>query len=271
MSIANLTRQTIRGIASTQSFSQNPLNFIVDNLVSLVIKILIPIPFASELIIYFKGPILAFFAGSIIFFITLIFIIYSMLFTPISQASSLSNLLHTGQLLPQDLQALNGYIETGFNDTNIPTKDPFGGLGTENMIITVNYHEVESFVFAGTGITETEQGIDIIPSGAYYTSNKAYKLTGQPIIFDTVTGTTNTYIDQYGANTVEVINADQSVKTIYIHLSQVLVGNGVTVHAGQPIGIMGSTGMSTGPHLEYQVRLNQGGSWVTQNPLNYLN
>lgn len=162
-------------------------------------------------------------------------------------------------------------MESGFSDTNTPNKDPFGGSGTENMTITVNYHEVESFEFAGQGITETEQGIDIIPSGNYDATNKAYKLTGQPIIFDTLTGTTNTYVDHYGANILEVTNADRTVKTVYIHMSQVLVGNGVTVHPGQPIGIMGSTGMSTGPHLEYQVRLNQGGSWVTQNPLNYIN
>src|SRR5258708_8279817 len=241
MNIANIPRVALRGLSTTQTITNNPLNFVLDNLIRLIVKVLIPVPLAPELIIYFKGPILALFAGCILFFITLIFIIYTMLFAPTSSASTISNLLPLGQ----NIQGLNGYIESGFSDTNIPTKDPFGGSGTDNMTITVNYHEVESFEFAGQGITETEQGIDIIPSGTYNATNKAYKLTGQPIIFDTLTGTTNTYIDQYGANIIEVTNADQSVKTIYIHMSQVLVGNGVTVHPGQPIGIMGSTGMST--------------------------
>jgi len=57
---------------------------------------------------------------------------------------------------------------------------------------------------------------------------------------------------------------------MYIHLSQILVGDNVTVRPGQPIGVMGSTGMSTEPHLEYQVRLNQGGNWIVQNPINYI-
>jgi hypothetical protein len=271
MNIANIPRVALRGLSTTQEITQNPFNFVIDNVIRLIVKVLLPVPLASELIIYFKGPILALFAGVIIFFITLIFIIYSMVFTPLSQASTLSNLLQAGQPLTQNIQELNGYIDQGFSDTNTPAKDPFGGSGTDNMTITVNYHEVESFEFDGSGITETEQGIDIIPSGTYYATNKAYKLTGQPIIFDTLTGTTNTYVDQYGANIIEVTNTNSTVKTVYIHMSQVLVGNGVTVRPGQPIGIMGSTGMSTGPHLEYQVRLNSGGSWVTQNPLTYIN
>ena len=267
MTIAKVTRQALKGIAATQTIAHNPFNLVIDNVIRLVVKVFIPIPLASELIIYFKGPILALLAGSILFFLTVIFIIFSMIVTPSSSAS-------TSQTIPlagQNIQGLNGYLEQGFSDTNTPTKNPFGGSGTDNMTITVNYHEVESFTFAGQGITETEQGIDIIPSEHYYATNKAYTITGQPIIFDAVTGITNVYVDQYGANIVEVINADQTVKTIYIHMSQVLVGNGVNIHPGQPIGIMGSTGMSTGPHLEYQVRLNHGGSWVTQNPLNYIN
>lgn len=267
MNISSIPRVALRGLSTTQNFANNPFNFVLDNLIRLIVNVLIPIPLASELIIYFKGPILAFFAGSIIFFITLIFIIYSMIFTPSTKAATLQNILLSGQ----NLQSLNGYLESGFSDTSTPTKDPFSGSGTNYMTITVNYHEVESFEFAGQGVTETEQGIDIIPSGTYYANNNAYKLTGQPIIFATLSGTTNTYVDQYGANTIEITNSDQTVKTIYIHLSQILIGNGATVRSGQPIGIMGSTGMSTGPHLEYQVRLNQGGSWVTQNPLNYIN
>lgn len=39
----------------------------------------------------------------------------------------------------------------------------------------------------------------------------------------------------------------------YLHLSQVLVKPGQTVYRGQVLGLTGSTGRSTGPHLHFQV------------------
>ena len=62
MNLSNVTRQAIRGITNTNSIIQNPLNFVLDNLIRLIVQLLVPIPLASELIVYFKGPILALFA-----------------------------------------------------------------------------------------------------------------------------------------------------------------------------------------------------------------
>lgn len=45
-----------------------------------------------------------------------------------------------------------------------------------------------------------------------------------------------------------------SVVTLYGHLEQVLVANGQLVAAGARIGLVGSTGVSTGPHLHFEVR-----------------
>ena len=57
----------------------------------------------------------------------------------------------------------------------------------------------------------------------------------------------------YG-NVVE-IDHGHGVHTRYAHLSRVLVRVGEKVERGRPIGLVGSTGRSTGPHLHYEVRL----------------
>jgi murein DD-endopeptidase MepM/ murein hydrolase activator NlpD len=43
--------------------------------------------------------------------------------------------------------------------------------------------------------------------------------------------------------------------TGYYHLSEKLVLEGDTVTAGQPIGRVGSTGLSSGPHLHWDLRI----------------
>jgi murein DD-endopeptidase MepM/ murein hydrolase activator NlpD len=55
--------------------------------------------------------------------------------------------------------------------------------------------------------------------------------------------------------------------TKYAHLDRVYVNEGDTVTQGQRIGVLGSTGLSTGPHLHYEVRI---GSQVVD-PERYLN
>ncbi|HEY8678028.1 MAG TPA: M23 family metallopeptidase [Candidatus Dormibacteraeota bacterium] len=54
--------------------------------------------------------------------------------------------------------------------------------------------------------------------------------------------------------------------TVYGHMSRVLVQVGDVVSPGQEIGLMGSTGRSTGPHLHFEIRYNG----VPQNPLDFL-
>jgi murein DD-endopeptidase MepM/ murein hydrolase activator NlpD len=53
-----------------------------------------------------------------------------------------------------------------------------------------------------------------------------------------------------------VIDHGHSVATLYGHQSRVLVEPGTLVTDGQVIGLVGSTGKSTGPHLHFEVRLH---------------
>jgi murein DD-endopeptidase MepM/ murein hydrolase activator NlpD len=58
----------------------------------------------------------------------------------------------------------------------------------------------------------------------------------------------------YGRCIILLHNA--GVATLYGHCSDILVYPGQVVRAGQPIGATGNTGLSTGPHLHFEIRVN---------------
>jgi murein DD-endopeptidase MepM/ murein hydrolase activator NlpD len=68
----------------------------------------------------------------------------------------------------------------------------------------------------------------------------------------------------YG-NTV-VVDHGNGLTTLYGHLSKVEATLGQEVKRGDLLGLVGSTGRSTGPHLHYEVRINE----VAVNPTHYL-
>ena len=70
-----------------------------------------------------------------------------------------------------------------------------------------------------------------------------------------------------GYGYVVYINHADGRQTRYGHLSKILVSQGQTVSQGQKIALSGNTGVSTGPHLHFEILI--GGTQV--NPLNYLN
>lgn len=53
-----------------------------------------------------------------------------------------------------------------------------------------------------------------------------------------------------------VVDHGGGMETRYGHLAQVAVAPGQAVKPGEVLGYVGSTGLSTGPHLHYEMRLN---------------
>jgi len=74
--------------------------------------------------------------------------------------------------------------------------------------------------------------------------------------------------NDYGYGEMIVIDHGAGWQTLYAHLSQINVSCGQEVMKGDTIGLMGSTGKSTGPHLHFEMRSDEFGR---VNPWNFLN
>jgi murein DD-endopeptidase MepM/ murein hydrolase activator NlpD len=66
---------------------------------------------------------------------------------------------------------------------------------------------------------------------------------------------TSTGFDHARGNNI-VIEHSGGLRSIYMHLNKITVSEGNSVTKGQTIGLLGSTGRSTGPHLHYQLERN---------------
>lgn len=67
-----------------------------------------------------------------------------------------------------------------------------------------------------------------------------------------------TGFDPEGYGAFIEVEHPNGMTTLYGHLSRVDVAQGDAVTPGQRIGLVGSTGYSTGPHLHFEVRRNGG-------------
>ena len=123
------------------------------------------------------------------------------------------------------------------------------------------------------GIIITGRGIMTVPVDAEITSGFGYRM--HPILgyqkfhsgldFGSDSGSTIRsaaagvviYAQWYGGygNTV-IVDHGSGFTTLYGHTEGFYVAEGATVQKGQPIAAVGSTGLSTGPHLHFEVRQN---------------
>lgn len=103
-----------------------------------------------------------------------------------------------------------------------------------------------------TKLESYHQGVDI---GSFPFRGSPIKAVGN----GTVTVAESPYEGTGYGNCIVIMhgkNNEYFVTSLYAHLDEVKVKIGQKVKRGQVIGLMGSTGMSTAPHLHFEFRLN---------------
>ncbi|AEJ18212.1 M23 family metallopeptidase [Gracilinema caldarium] len=134
--------------------------------------------------------------------------------------------------------------------TDIPSLWPVkGGIGHISMYFGQNENPFTGqwYIHKGVDISTYRQGDPVVASA-----------DGQVVTVDYDIGGFGNYI---------IIKHKHGFYTRYAHLQSFRVQKGQKVQQGQIIGYIGNTGLSTGPHLHYEVHI---GSDVVD-PLKYLN
>jgi murein DD-endopeptidase MepM/ murein hydrolase activator NlpD len=122
--------------------------------------------------------------------------------------------------------------QVAYNVSYTPLGLPYNGAITSRFGVRENPF--------GTEETETHKGIDIRgPMG------------GQ--VKATAMGTVEFAGQKNGFGNCIIVKHGNGFKTLYGHLSKILVTAGQKIDIGQKIGLIGSTGRSTGPHLHYEI------------------
>jgi murein DD-endopeptidase MepM/ murein hydrolase activator NlpD len=129
-----------------------------------------------------------------------------------------------------------GYLKKiMYNISYTPLGFPFAGTITSRFGTREN-------PFDGSG-TETHKGLDIrAPMGA-----PVKAMAKGEVEFAGLRG---------GFGNCIMLKHGNGFETLYGHLSRILVNVGQQIEIGQQIGLVGSTGRSTGPHLHYEIHKN---------------
>ena len=82
-------------------------------------------------------------------------------------------------------------------------------------------------------------------------------------------GGNDVYDDPYGKAVViehSFSYQGEPLFTLYAHLDEIQVEEGQEVEVGEQIGLLGTTGKTTGPHLHFEVRVGKNEYFSTRNP-----
>ena len=134
-------------------------------------------------------------------------------------------------------------------------------LNSEKVSITSNYGNRE-YYYQGKLVKDFHSGIDLIPRPCNNNEILAFA-------DGVVTGVQKTGV-QYGTGCYVRLKHDNGFYTLYYHLksNSIVVNKGDKVKKGQKLGIIGTTGISTGVHLHFQI--DKGTSNTSINPYDYL-
>jgi hypothetical protein len=243
-----------------QKFKNDPFGSIVDSLVAIVINLVIPFPVGKQVLLQFRGQVLGCLAGGVILGLFLITIIGALFFSPLLLTSGLFSRI--GFSAPD----ITDIPDIGFIQTNAPKQNPLGGVGMQYTTLTAGFMDPNYLLKFG----KNHFGIDLVPNDTYFKESEGFKQTRHVIVYATHSGRMRYYLDTYGGETVEITNNESSIKTIYIHMSQVFVKTGQIAKAGTPVGVMGKTGFATAEHVHYEIRVQKNGVWTAINPINYI-
>lgn len=77
---------------------------------------------------------------------------------------------------------------------------------------------------------------------------------GTPVLAPAAGVVTLAEEDMYFEGGLIFVDHGQGFNSVFMHLSEVNVAEGDVIEQGQVIGLIGSTGRSTGPHLDWRIR-----------------
>lgn len=139
--------------------------------------------------------------------------------------------------------------------------NPIAAYDIKGAFSPYSYGDVffENVVHAGVDIPG-EIGTPILAAGAgkvIYAGQGVYR------------GGNNILDDPYGKAVViehSFKYQGEALYSLYAHLDEILVKVDESVQSGQMLGLMGSTGKTTGPHLHFEVRVGKNEYFSTRNP-----
>ena len=140
------------------------------------------------------------------------------------------------------------------NNNNPSTNNSFYWTLSDDVSYTKGRHLLKVGILAEHLLTDKIASANI--RGTYTFQSVQRFLAGSPVLAadDGVVAVAAQGATGYG-NYVVVAHSN-GLTTLYGHLAAELVKPGDPVVQGQPIGLEGSTGMSTGAHLHFEVRVN---------------